>query len=954
MIKTMDQEEKMDFKALRAKFQEEELLLKQPRIKPAIPVKPKVIPPPQSPIHHLPTGARPSLLTSINHTLESNSVNAPRVVFKDDKPESKKPLIQPLFKRDKNEEKLKKDKDKYEKLKEVSSDQKQKKETVKKEKERTGQLVPATPPPKPDTPKKRFLGFRVASKKGSSAVPVDSFLDAVNSEIPGPAPLIPVSTGVGDAAPESQPSRPKALLPNIPTLPDPSAAVESTPPFVIPASPEFTPPPAFIPDIPVPDVPITDSENLLEIETPALPPTRPDSTNESIPSPPNVIPTPPPSIAFSYPNSVASTPSPSLPESEVATVASMKPVNMDEVETPPLVATEPPSHSPPSPKAAPTKISPLSALERAGDMSQGKRTHCDQRIFNALEKARRKKTSVPTNSTTFLSMTPPSEEQQSTTLSAEAFPPTDYDRASMKSAEVNSFGQASPDLEVTSEEGSEPVPELLVIPPPPPRKVLPAIPVSAVLPPVKAESDPSVSLREFIPSSLVDNEILAPSELSDAGTTDIPEKDCQSDAGSLSPYLPASDWGNGEFSGPDSPDGPKLPQFFGNGTIPHGGKVRAEPVPGGPEYNGQTGLGAQVDNGVYEITTGNMYEVVPGAGAKKKGKTDLIKKRKGPPKNPYAAATQEINEEKSKTIRLFNKNDKKAAIEGPDEKELKKREKQRLEKEKKELKEKQEREKKEQKEKEKRESEMKKTFKITGQEDAMYEAKVTVTTKGRKYDLPVKEGDLISIIRTTNCPKGKWLARDSNQNYGYVAVEHVELDIKEMLEMGKKSANYHKTVSSVSELDIASSGSRTSNHFPVSTESFTDDSEEWTGDDDEPLNTAPDNADSLASIHNRTQSMPEMGNKDLSINHQHSHSDIDPDGRYIEGRHEALQKLATFFHSSKPGLPSVSAGPETSPVFLREEVDLPEASSTQDVDFDPSDMIILPPPELYADFTTEE
>lgn len=46
----------------------------------------------------------------------------------------------------------------------------------------------------------------------------------------------------------------------------------------------------------------------------------------------------------------------------------------------------------------------------------------------------------------------------------------------------------------------------------------------------------------------------------------------------------------------------------------------------------------------------------------------------------------------------------------------------------------------------------------------MYKATVTVTTKGRKNDLPVKNGDLISIIRTTNCPKGKWLARDSSNN----------------------------------------------------------------------------------------------------------------------------------------------------------------------------------------------
>lgn len=64
---------------------------------------------------------------------------------------------------------------------------------------------------------------------------------------------------------------------------------------------------------------------------------------------------------------------------------------------------------------------------------------------------------------------------------------------------------------------------------------------------------------------------------------------------------------------------------------------------------------------------------------------------------------------------LFRRNDKKekAATEGPDEKELKKKEKQRLEKEKKEQKERLEREKKEQKEREKKESEMKKKFKVS-------------------------------------------------------------------------------------------------------------------------------------------------------------------------------------------------------------------------------------------------
>uniref|UniRef100_A0A7N8X9K8 Uncharacterized protein n=1 Tax=Mastacembelus armatus TaxID=205130 RepID=A0A7N8X9K8_9TELE len=111
-----------------------------------------------------------------------------------------------------------------------------------------------------------------------------------------------------------------------------------------------------------------------------------------------------------------------------------------------------------------------------------------------------------------------------------------------------------------------------------------------------------------------------------------------------------------------------------------------------------------------------------------------------------------------------------------EQKEQKKREKQRLEKEKK-----------EQKEKEKKENLMKKKFKVTGDEEPMYHAKVMMANKVRKNDLPVKSGDTVGIIRTTNCPKGKWLARDANHTYGYISVMNVELNIKEMLELGKKA-----------------------------------------------------------------------------------------------------------------------------------------------------------------------
>lgn len=44
----------------------------------------------------------------------------------------------------------------------------------------------------------------------------------------------------------------------------------------------------------------------------------------------------------------------------------------------------------------------------------------------------------------------------------------------------------------------------------------------------------------------------------------------------------------------------------------------------------------------------------------------------------------------------------------------------------------------------------------------MYHARVMVASKVRKNDLPVKNGDTVAIIRTTSCPKGKWLARDAS------------------------------------------------------------------------------------------------------------------------------------------------------------------------------------------------
>ncbi|XP_029905204.1 vegetative cell wall protein gp1-like, partial [Myripristis murdjan] len=729
----MEQEDTMDFKALRAKFQDEELLLKQPKTKPALPEKPKVVPPPQSPTYHLPAGARPSLLTSINQSLEGKTPIAPRVVFKDDKKESKKPLIQSNSKgKEKSEGKLKGKTTKGGKEKPDANgktdllDQKQKAEsrTDKKllpdlPKAATGELVPATPPPKATSSKKKgFLGFKKSVKKEVTEVATDPILDAPSPDVPGLAPLIPVPSNFDDATPEpaAETQPPKALLPEIPTLPDSDIAATVTQPSPIPDSADINSPPAFIPGTPALKARTPENETPPEIETPVAPvslsPT-PATPTSDILTPPSPVPSPPTrhtQLVVSSPPS-ASTPSPPPPEPEVAAVAEVEVTDTAAVEKPPSPAKDPPS----SPKAE-RSISALSFLERAEEMSPVKRsTPADQRILNALEKARRKTISPQTNNTSSYSITPPPEElppRQSPTLSVPELPPIDYeDQAgnalAVKPVEVNGIEHIS---EGVPEDGPDPIPELMIVPPPPPRKTLPEPPGPA---PQKPPRPPTVDLSSFLPPALEDNEIPAPPQFSEADTSaEIPEFE-SSDA--YSPELPVSEWGNGEYAGPDSPDRHTLPEtmndFYSNGiTAPevHGEPefgvefqdipqyepaVKVVDSPSPVSHDTQPTPGPQVEDGTKETGDG-VYEDIITTTTKKKGKSEGGKKRKGPPKNPYAETPQPTNEEKVKTGR-FGKNDKKTTPEGPDEKELKKKEKQRLEKEKKELKEQKEREKKE-------------------------------------------------------------------------------------------------------------------------------------------------------------------------------------------------------------------------------------------------------------------
>ncbi|XP_029005215.1 proline-rich protein 36 [Betta splendens] len=932
----MDEENTIDFQALKAKFQNEELLQKQPRSsKPVLPDKPKQVPPPQSPTYYLPAGARPSLLTSINQSLEAKTTVIPRVVFKDDKKESKQPLVQTNSKgKDKSEGKLKAGKDKSSKStktksEDASSDQKQKKERSKDKrfslllptanKDGATDLVPATAPPKSSTTKKGFMGFG-KSKRGSLEISADPILDSFSPDIPGPAPLIPVPSGFDDATAQADISSPKTLM-DLPASPDSIAPIEVPSPFSVPNIPNFSPPPAFIPEAPTFKVASPESKTPPEMKPTAKPtstrPSQPEST--SLHAPP-----------------VASTPPP--PEPEVTAEAGVEAVKMAAVAAPPP-AVDAAALLPPSPKAERSSV--LSALGRAEDMSPGKRTSLsDQRIFNALEKARKKTPSPLTNLTTSdLIIAPLEERPQSPSLSLPELPPIDYDDRTgnnLPPAQVNGLDHSP--LDGIAEEGPEPVPELLVVPPPS-KKVLPDRSCLGP-PPAKPERPHSVNLSQFSapPPRVEDRPSSAEPRVAEVPETDYTKAPVVDDVVSEvhSPNLQLSDFGDVDYAGPDIPDGPTTPTGDYDNGIP---AAEAEGPAASEECQDQQPPAAsegEVVNETYD-STDNAHEDVNTSGTKKRGKTEGGKKRKGPPKNPYVEAAQVPNEAKTKTGR-FDKSEKKGPAEGPDEKELKKREKQRLEREKRELKEKQEREKKEQKERDKKESEMKKKFKVTGHEDPMYQAKVTVTTKGRKNDLPVKNGDVVSIIRTTSCPKGKWLARDHANNYGYVAVEHVELDIREMVELGKNKSN-RASGSHMVDGEGPRTANRASNLYPGPAETYSDDSEEWAVDDeDDDVPSMP-----LSPMgHSRTFSMPNMGNKDLSVNHQHSYSDISANGPNVQN--EALQRLTTFFQSPKP---AASAAVVTGPA-LGVDVHPAEEKPPKELDFEDPEMLLLPPPDLYA------
>ncbi|XP_072276787.1 FYN-binding protein 2 [Pyxicephalus adspersus] len=69
-----------------------------------------------------------------------------------------------------------------------------------------------------------------------------------------------------------------------------------------------------------------------------------------------------------------------------------------------------------------------------------------------------------------------------------------------------------------------------------------------------------------------------------------------------------------------------------------------------------------------------------------------------------------------------------------------------------------------------------KKFKITGLEDSMYTTTIVSDFKPEKYMLPVKRGDVVDVIRITDCPPGKWLVKDNQENYGFVPVSCIDMN----------------------------------------------------------------------------------------------------------------------------------------------------------------------------------
>ncbi|XP_073672783.1 uncharacterized protein [Garra rufa] len=794
--------------------------------------------------------------------------------------------------------------------------------------------APAGPSVTANPPTQSILVFprAVAPSQTSTGTPLAPSIPAPvmsTFEPKIPEPAIPTPVIPSQAVPKSNPatsiSTPLDSEPSKPNIHMLSLSDVFPPPKGSPP-PEFTdiPPPVFDEDFPDGDFPDQ------AIPTPA---TRtfmaPVISRSPAPSTPPSV-SPEPLVNPSY------TPNPILsPPPDIHTPAA--PVDMLLENTKSLTEmADINSEKPTEDQSSTRPLSALSLLAKAEEMASVKRSPNDSRVFNLLERAKRKSavnplattpddTSMPENTTLVETATPeiplpetltplpktattdvaqpnlaPPEKalpQLVTKLPEEVqsvpevsdifkFPPVDYvdARSPPKThppeiPEVNGIDHRV----VTVVKPVNP-------PPPPPRKALPVTPI--VDPPL--EKPIQSPARDFqiptTPSEPLETpeDSLYENSFDNSFYEDVEEPEAPTLSTFRPPSVPSSASSTKRpvsvheeaFLRQLNPKQQLKEDMFPNmddRDVDYGSMNSGSPY---PEIQAAVlqDSPALTPSGTFERVDNVFEDHVDG----KRGKTAKIKKQKGPPKNPYAE-TPALAQEAPKKILFSRKNSAKAA----DDKELKKKEKQR-EKEKEKEK---EREKKEQKEKEKKENEIRKKFKISGQEEPIYHVKVIEDCKGRKNDLPVKVGETVSIIRTNNCPKGKWLAKDSSNKYGYVPVESVDLNINGIMELGKKTtASNRANGNGHKDPEVTSTGSRTSEHYGMNHESFSEDSEEWTCDDDDPVFGSPNETSHMAL--NQSHATPAQ-DPDRQDQRDSTYMNLPP-------KQEALQKLSTFFMQPKP------------------------------------------------------
>ncbi|XP_077306767.1 FYN-binding protein 2 isoform X2 [Lithobates pipiens] len=85
----------------------------------------------------------------------------------------------------------------------------------------------------------------------------------------------------------------------------------------------------------------------------------------------------------------------------------------------------------------------------------------------------------------------------------------------------------------------------------------------------------------------------------------------------------------------------------------------------------------------------------------------------------------------------------------------------------------------------KSEQAFRKKYKITGLEDVLYTTTIVLDFKPEKYMLPLKRGDMVDVLRITDCPAGKWLVKDNQGNHGLVPVSCVDIS-KDILTFGNQ------------------------------------------------------------------------------------------------------------------------------------------------------------------------